>query len=272
MADANPSPGGGEAPGSTPEPRPAGTPRSAGRAVRGDAAPRIGPHLVPSGRSVAAAAVAWVSVLVVMGGAAVGIGAILHAGGTGSFDHETWRWFVDHRSSALDGVAKGLTHVAATSIVIPLTVLISALLVWARRARDAAFVAASAAGAYLITAILKDVVARPRPPLAQRLVTENDWSFPSGHATQSLALYGALLVLAVASSGRGPRMAAWIAGTVFALAVGWTRLYLGVHWLSDVVGGWIIGGSWLAMLTWLMSYTRPGREGAGPGESESPGP
>ncbi len=223
---------------------------------------------VPDARTIVLAAVAWISVLVVMGGAAVGIGAILHAGGDGSIDSEVWRWVVGHRTSGLDAVAEGLTHIASTDFVLPITVLVAAALVWARRARDAAFVAASAAGAYLITAILKEVVARPRPPVAERLVTENEFSFPSGHATQSIALYGAFLVLLVASSGRGPRIAAWCAGALVALAVGWTRVYLGVHWLSDVVGGWMVGGAWLAMLAWLMTYV--GAEADDPAGGEPP--
>lgn len=219
-----------------------------------------------NGRTVALAAVAWVSVLAVMGGAVTGIGAILHAGGTDSFDHSVWRWVVDHRTPALDGLAKGLTLAASTSVVVPLTVVVAALLAWwAHRPRDAALIGASAAGAYLMTSILKELVERPRPPVAQRLVTAHEWSFPSGHATQSVALYGAVLVVVVASSGRGVRVAGWCAGVLVALAIGWTRVYLGVHWLSDVFGGWIIGASWLVSLAWLLGYTGSARGGESAG-------
>lgn len=232
------------------------------RRARGE--PTVGGR---NGRTVALAAVAWVSVLAVMGGAVTGIGAILHAGGTDSIDHSVWRWVVDHRVAALDGLAKGLTFAASTSVVVPLTIVVAALLAWwARRGRDAALVGASAAGAYLITAILKDLVERPRPPVGQRLVTVHEWSFPSGHATQSVALYGAVLVVVVASSGRGARVAGWCAGVLVALAVGWTRVYLGVHWFSDVLGGWAIGASWLWSLAWLLGYTAPSRGSEEAGE------
>lgn len=228
-----------------------------------------------NGRTIALAALAWVSVLALMGGAVTGIGAILHAGGTDSIDHSVWRWVVEHRVGALDGLAEGLTLAASTSVVVPLTVAVAALLAWwARRGRDAALVGASAAGAYLITAILKDLVERPRPPVGQRLVTVHEWSFPSGHATQSVALYGAVLVVVVATSGRAARVAGWCAGVLVALAIGWTRIYLGVHWLSDVIGGWVIGASWLWSLAWLLGYTaspRGAEVADGPAEERWPG-
>lgn len=239
---------------------PDGTVRPAGgaapRPARGGRGAPPGPTPLPAGRTVLGVVLAFASVLVLMGGAAAGVGAIFHAGGTDSIDHSVWRWVVDHRTSGLDTVARALTQIADTNAVLPLTVLSAAVLVWFRRSRDAAFVAASVAGAYLTTSILKAVIARPRPPVAQRLVTEHEWSFPSGHATQSVALYGALLVLVVAGSGRGTRTVGWCAGALIALVVGWTRIYLGVHWFSDVLGGWMIGASWLATLAWLLGYTR----------------
>ncbi len=91
-------------------------------------------------------------------------------------------------------------------------------------------------------------MARPRPPVAERLISVTGWSFPSGHATQSVAFWGMLVVVLCGGRTRAVRTVGWVVAALVALAVGLSRIYLGVHWISDVTAGWLLGGAWLCTL------------------------
>jgi len=92
----------------------------------------------------------------------------------------------------------------------------------------------------LIQAGLKELAQRPRPELWPRLIVEGSFSFPSGHAMASAAFY-ALLARDVAVHRPEWRRQAYTAGALLALFVGFGRLYLGVHWPTDVLAGWTLG-------------------------------
>ncbi|TNM69069.1 phosphatase PAP2 family protein [Streptomyces sp. NP160] len=95
-----------------------------------------------------------------------------------------------------------------------------------------------------VSASTKRLVGRPRPPAAEALEHPLDPSFPSGHATASAALATGLAVLAVvALRSAWARVAAVSAAGAFALVVGLTRVYLGAHWLTDVLAGWCTGAA-----------------------------
>ncbi len=110
-------------------------------------------------------------------------------------------------------------------------------------------IALSSAGAAVLVAVAKHLVGRARPPVVEHLVTAHGLAFPSGHAAQSVACYGAVAWLAWELGGtRRVRAVAAIAAATLALAVGFSRVYLGVHWPSDVLSGWLLGIGWLAAL------------------------
>jgi undecaprenyl-diphosphatase len=94
-----------------------------------------------------------------------------------------------------------------------------------------------------LAAVGKTVFGRARPPVALHLITENEPSFPSGHATDSAALYGALALVFVVFVLRRPiaRAAAATGLVLLTGAVGVSRLVLGVHWPTDVLAGWALG-------------------------------
>lgn len=110
------------------------------------------------------------------------------------------------------------------------------------RCRKALFVLVAAFVAnFALEAILKQTIARPRPDTL-RLVPGNGPSFPSGHVVATVGFYGVLAVVAWKSTWqRWARAGAYLAASAVILAVGYSRIYLGVHWFSDVMGGFLVG-------------------------------
>jgi undecaprenyl-diphosphatase len=118
--------------------------------------------------------------------------------------------------------------------------------------RNAAFVFLASAGGWMLNGLLKEVFARPRPEVVPHLRQVMSLSFPSGHALTSAAVFltlGALL-MRVAKTRLAKFYCMFIAMTA-TLLVGSTRVYLGVHYPTDVLAGWLIGTSW-ALLCWLL--------------------
>jgi membrane-associated phospholipid phosphatase len=152
---------------------------------------------------------------------------------------------VVHRSSALVSVARVLSHMGDPLVLLVIAVLATALL-W-RRFRTV-FPTVLPIGALLVAAVIeataKRVIGRPRPPVVYHLVAESSASFPSGHATGSAAFYVALaLVLSPSLRHRAARVTAVAGALVLAALIAAARVVLGVHWVSDVTAGWLLGVS-----------------------------
>ena len=108
----------------------------------------------------------------------------------------------------------------------------------------------TAAGGWLLNQALKLIFHRGRPEQAAEFIHRTSWSFPSGHSMSSTVCYGFLLYLALERVTDVRRRRALIAGTAAVVFfVGVSRLYLGVHYLSDVVGGFLAGAAWLMACT-----------------------
>jgi undecaprenyl-diphosphatase len=112
------------------------------------------------------------------------------------------------------------------------------------------------AGAQLTFRGLKELLDRPRPPADGRLVHAVSESLPSGHATTAVVVVGTLVVLAWQGRTRAARTGMVAAAAIWVGAVGLTRIYLGVHWFSDVIAGWLVGGAWLAVCMVAWSWWR----------------
>lgn len=97
----------------------------------------------------------------------------------------------------------------------------------------------------VIDTIVKEMVARPRPSLEQPVATAQGKSFPSGHSMTAMVAYGALLLVFLPEIPRRWRVPLTVAALVLVLAIGGTRLALGVHYITDVIGGFVLGLAWL---------------------------
>lgn len=133
-----------------------------------------------------------------------------------------------------------------------LAVWVIATAVWCwrgQRHRLAVFVVVTTLGGGIVDTLVKMAVDRPRPVVDHPIVTAFGKSFPSGHAMSSLVTYGAITLLVVPAVSRRWRAPLVVGAVLVVLAVGLSRLLLGVHFLSDVVGGYLLGAAWLAAAT-----------------------
>ena len=147
-----------------------------------------------------------------------------------------------------DAAVTALKAVSATGTAGFLVPLVGAAVVWllVRGARRLAwFLAVVGIGGALVNTAVKVVVGRPRPVFDEPLATALGKSFPSGHSMSSLVCYGALLVVFLPLVRRRARPAVVAATSIWVLLIGFSRLALGVHFLSDVLGGYVLGAAWL---------------------------
>lgn len=160
---------------------------------------------------------------------------------------------------------RDLTALGSTSVLVFIVLSVFLYLLLAGKARAALFILASVAGGQLLSSLLKLGVDRPRPDLVSHLAEVYTLSFPSGHAMLSAVTYLTLgSLLARVLPGRALKTYVLAVAVIATLLVGVSRIYLGVHWPSDVLAGWCAGSAW-AMLCWLISRRAlPSTKTAGP--------
>lgn len=147
-----------------------------------------------------------------------------------------------HATPARDAVIVWITRVGGVKVALVLAALAIAVLLRKPARRDAAFLACAVGGALLLDWFVKNAIHRIRPHLWLSPVPEFDFSFPSGHATGTMAFVFTLAVIAWPTRWR---YAVIFCGGVYVSCVGFSRLYLGVHYPSDVLGGWILSFAWV---------------------------
>jgi membrane-associated phospholipid phosphatase len=164
----------------------------------------------------------------------------------------------DDRSGLHEAVLQVATAPGSSAVrgVVVLPVLV--VLVRRRAWRTAGWVLTATALVGPLTTAVKELVGRPRPPFAQGGAELDSLSFPSGHASGIATLVTVGLLLGWPLLSPAGRRRALAAGVALALLVGCTRLWLGVHYLSDVVGGWSLGVAW-TLLVALAFRALPGR-------------
>ena len=151
----------------------------------------------------------------------------------------------------LDTLMLGITRMGDPKTVVPLTLVVLFLLLWKRKKVEARFFAINAFGGAVLSYALKLAFSKPRPDLWQQHIEEITYSYPSGHALGSVVLYGFIAYLMATFY---PRYASAIyaIAIVLMLGIGFSRLYLGVHWPTDIVGGYGVGLLWITVCIMLM--------------------
>lgn len=150
-----------------------------------------------------------------------------------------------------------MTALGSTSVLVLIVVLATSYLLAIRRRLVALILVASIAGGALLNVLLKLSVARPRPDLVAHLVKETTLSFPSGHSANSATIYLTLAILLATTQTRSRvRWLIIICALLITMIVGLSRVYLGVHWPSDVVAGWAVGATWALFCWFVMARIR----------------
>lgn len=177
-------------------------------------------------------------------------------GGATAFDSSITTWVVAHRTGTLTALARGLSTIGSQVVLLPLTAVVAILLVARRELLPAAVLVSCWAGGLALYSLTKPVVQRHRPPADIWLTQVHGSSFPSGHATQSLAtiagLTGVAMLLWRGSHRRGPhKITVVVTAAIVIAGIGASRVYLGVHWTTDVLAGWIFAALWVLIVAWV---------------------
>src|SRR5262249_32279459 len=153
------------------------------------------------------------------------------------------------RTPELDHVMLFVTFLGngQTIIVLAAVALLIALL--ARRYERAVLILLSLVASSLFFSVIKLLVGRPRPPLEEARIVQGGFSFPSGHATVSATFYGTIAYILIRNvKSEVVKALIGLVAALLVLAIGLSRVYLGVHYPSDVVAGWIAGVFWLVLV------------------------
>ncbi|MEO7429141.1 MAG: phosphatase PAP2 family protein, partial [Acidimicrobiales bacterium] len=187
------------------------------------------------------------------------------------FDRPITNYMVDHRTAWLTTTMRAITTLGSTAVLIPTIALIGLAIRNHRHTWEPlALLVITQLGAIALYDTVKVLVARPRPAVGQLVATASGYAFPSGHATQAAAVWGAIaLTLMPTASATTAKVALGAGAATIALIVGVSRVYLGVHWTTDVIGGWALGAIWLSAITTTRNAVtarrsnRTGSEGPG---------
>ena len=157
-----------------------------------------------------------------------------------------------HRSQGLDQLFRGVTWLGSLYVLAPLALALSAVLAQLQKRWEAWFLVIGLSGATLLVHVLKLVLARPRPAVGERLVAlPPDSSFPSAHTMQATAFMLCVLLVVYRIWPQWGTLTALVAALSI-LLVGASRIYLQVHYPSDVLAGLVLGGAWVLLVRKLL--------------------
>jgi undecaprenyl-diphosphatase len=172
----------------------------------------------------------------------------LSVGNDWSIDRALTLWVQSFGSPALDSIMLTVTHLADPPFVLLAMIVLVVVLMALKRPRDALFVFVGMGTAIALSQIVKLGFGLARPVYRIPLVTETTFSYTSGHASASMALVIALIVLTWRTRWQWPVL---IAGVIYVLVIAFSRVYLGAHFPSDVWGGWLLTIAVMAVATLL---------------------
>jgi undecaprenyl-diphosphatase len=169
--------------------------------------------------------------------------AMAEAGKLARTDLRSAAWLDHHNTEWGESFFVGVSWLGSEMLVV-LFVIVAIILVRNRAWLRLSLLSIASIGVWPLNALLKIAFHRTRPSFASEFVTDGSFSFPSGHAMESIVIYGVLAVLIIE---RHPsrRALVWLAWLGLAALIGFSRLYLGVHYISDVLAGFAAGFVWL---------------------------
>lgn len=166
-------------------------------------------------------------------------------GETLAYDSAILEWLNTLATPELDRVMVILTNLGGVVAISSLTGALIIYLLYKRRKYAALMMAFGVGGAAVINLILKSIFERTRPDLWTQIITEVSFSFPSGHAMGSSALALSIILILWRTKWRTISI---VIGSFYVLIIGLTRLYLGVHYPTDVIGGWLMSLGWIVLV------------------------
>lgn len=169
--------------------------------------------------------------------------------------------------SWLLGSMRDLTALGGVTVLTLVALLAIAFLLMRGRVRQALYTALATGGGAVFGKLLKSLFARERPEVVPHLVEVHSLSFPSGHSMNSAIVYLTLAVM-LSRSFEERRTRIFVIGVaaLLVLTIGFTRLYLGVHYPTDVLGGWTVGATWALAMGLLATRLQESRKMEQPGE------
>ena len=173
----------------------------------------------------------------------------MHEGDTLGVDQTILYSVHSLHGTLLDQIVPLITNLGGAVGVIGIIGIASAALATKRKYLALLQMLVGVGGAVLLNMLVKGFFARQRPDLWERLVTETSYSFPSGHSMASAAL-----ALSVVLITWNTRFRWWVvaAASLYVVTIGFTRLYLGVHYPTDVLAGWSLGAAWVLFVAWII--------------------
>jgi undecaprenyl-diphosphatase len=182
------------------------------------------------------------------------LAGVVTQGLTQRFDEAVLQALEAGRSPLLTRVMIEITTIGS-GVPLILMVTMAGVLLWLTQHRwSVALLVLSALGGTLVNRVLKDTFDRPRPVVVDAVQEVTSLSFPSGHATSSFIVYGVLAyIVSRLAPQRSVRIAIWSAAAFMIVAVGFSRMYLGVHYPTDVAGGFLVGLAWVLILAATMN-------------------
>ena len=177
--------------------------------------------------------------------------AVAEHDGVAGLDQPVLDQAISERTATNTMIITGFTQLGGLIGMTIIASLITAVMVWRWRSRTPlVLMAIAAAGSLVMTNVGKAIVGRARPPLSEAIPPyEYAFSFPSGHALNSTVIAGMVAYLLIRRlKTRWARTVAVVTAVLWALAMGMSRVFLGHHWLTDVIFAWLLGAAWLALL------------------------
>lgn len=165
-----------------------------------------------------------------------------------SWDDQILLFAAAHRSEGLDDVFRGMTWLGSLYVLGPLAIVIAAILLYFQRRWECVLLAVGFGGATLLAHLAKALLARPRPNLVEPVIAlPTDGSFPSAHTAQIVA-FALCAVLIIRRTLPDWQLVAAMVAVTLAAVVATSRVYLQVHYPSDVLGGIVLGIGWVALV------------------------